>query len=532
MTPAGQTRMNGQNVDVLIIGGGATGTGIARDLALRGVTSLLVEKSDINAGASGGNHGLLHSGARYVANDAHSARECRSEGMILKQMAAHCIDDCGGFFVGVKGDDETYIADFPERCRENGIFSRSLSLAEARELEPSLSKDIIAVYQVADAAIDPFMLSRENAADANRLGSSILCHTRLIRFDRDGRRLVRAWLEDTRTSRTFYVEPCQVINAAGAWAGQVASLAGVSVPLVYSKGTLLVTQMRMTQQVINRLRPPSDGDILVPGGTVSVLGTTSVRVEDPDKISPTVAETDHIVAQGAMMVPGLEKVRYIRAYSGVRPLAGKKGWGDDREVSRGFVLESHENQGLDNLITITGGKLTTFRLMAEKAADLVCARIGNTRPCLTLTHPLPSTMAGRWTEPGAAPRHWIRKKHKGRDRILCECEMISEKTVDDISAEIRKTGEKPGLLALGNRSRLGKGPCQGAFCSARVLAHLYDNKTLSGTDGILEIKSFLSERWKGQQPVFWGDQLIQAELTEAIHCGLFDLERFFEKERS
>ncbi|MFH1155696.1 MAG: hypothetical protein V1793_17960 [Pseudomonadota bacterium] len=175
-------------------------------------------------------------------------------------------------------------------------------------------------------------------------------------------------------------------------------------------------------------------------------------------------------------------------------------------------------------MTITGGKLTTFRLMAEKASDLICSRMGNTRPCLTKTQPLPSTMEGKWTEPGIAPKQWIRKKSPGRDRILCECEMISEKTIDEIAVQIRKTGEQPGLLSLGKRSRLGKGPCQGAFCSARVLAYLYDSLTLSGPGGIQEIKGFLNERWKGQQPIFWGDQLIQAELTEAMHCGLFDLE--------
>ncbi|MFH1155695.1 MAG: FAD-dependent oxidoreductase [Pseudomonadota bacterium] len=315
------------DVDVLIIGGGVTGTGIARDLALRGITSLLVEKSDINAGASGANHGLLHSGARYVKNDGESARECRDESLILKKVAPHCIDDCGGLFVGIPGDDEHYLADFPMLCRKNGIPCRELTLAEAWDLEPSLSRDIVAAHRVEDAAIDPFMLSLENIADAKRLGSKAFCHTRLVRFDRDGRRIVCAWLEDMHGGRIWSISPGQVINAAGAWAGRVAAMAGVSIDMVYSMGTLLVTQMRMSQGVINRLRPPSDGDILVPGGTVSILGTTSVRVEDPDLISPTVPETDHIVAQGAMMVPGLEAVRYIRAYSGVRPLVRSGGDG-------------------------------------------------------------------------------------------------------------------------------------------------------------------------------------------------------------
>ena len=116
---------------VLIIGGGVTGTALARDLALRGVDCILVEKSDINAGASGRNHGLLHSGARYVAGDADAAMECRAEGDILKRVAAQTIQDTGGLFVAVQGDDERYIADFPAYCERSGISARAVDVALA-----------------------------------------------------------------------------------------------------------------------------------------------------------------------------------------------------------------------------------------------------------------------------------------------------------------------------------------------------------------------------------------------------------------
>jgi glycerol-3-phosphate dehydrogenase len=92
---------------VVIIGGGINGLGIARDLALRGVNSIVAEKKDINSGASGANHGLLHSGARYVLNDPLSAEECRKEGEVLNKLAPDCIDDTGGLFVAMEGDDET-----------------------------------------------------------------------------------------------------------------------------------------------------------------------------------------------------------------------------------------------------------------------------------------------------------------------------------------------------------------------------------------------------------------------------------------
>ena len=153
---------------VLIIGGGATGTGLARDLALRGIHCVLAEKRDINAGASGGNQGLLHSGARYIASDPSAAVECRREGRLLKKLAAHCIEDTGGLFVAVAGDDENYIADFPQRCAQYGIPAHFLDIKDAREMEPALSDQIIAAFHVEDATIDPFRLSLGNIAHAQQ----------------------------------------------------------------------------------------------------------------------------------------------------------------------------------------------------------------------------------------------------------------------------------------------------------------------------------------------------------------------------
>ena len=513
--------------DVLIIGGGVTGTCIARDLALRGITSILIEKSDINAGASGGNHGLLHSGGRYVSNDVKSAGECMEEGKILKQVAPHCIDDCGGLFVAVPGDDEKFAANFPQCCKKSGVACHELSRDEAMEREPALSRDIIAAFEVEDGAIDPFMFSLENMAHAKSLGARLFCHTQVVKFDIRNNHIHKAILKDTRTGEKKTVLAKQVINASGAWAAGVAKLAGAHINMIFSMGTLLVTQSRLANGVINRLRPPSDADILVPGGTVSILGTTSIRIQDPDRFSPTVPETDLIVSQGAQMIPSLENTRYIRAYSGVRPLVKSgSGQGGDRNVSRGFSLLDHKEDHLDNFITITGGKLTTARLMAEKTSDLVCRRLGNTRPCLTRTEPLPVTMEGKWTEPGIAPREWIKKERSAKDLILCECEMISQSTIDTIIKEMKKCGGNPDLLNIGKRSRLGKGSCQGAFCSARVMAHMYNTDQRFRDEGIPDIKAFLNERWKGQRPIFWGNQLVQAELTEAMHCGLFDLELY------
>ena len=508
--------------EVLIIGGGSTGTGIARDLALRGIDCILIDQKDINSGASGANHGLLHSGARYVFKDGLAASECHVENQLLKKLAPHCIEDTGGLFVAVEGDDDEYIAKFPELCREFGIPVREISVEEAREMEPCLAPDLKAAFEVQDAVVDPFMLSLDNAADAQSNGASILRNIRLVGFETDKGVITAARVCHERTGKAFTIEAKQFVNATGAWADIVAGMAGAEISMSYSKGSLLITQERMNQRVINRLRPASDADILVPGGTVSIIGTTSIEIDNLDDIRPTTGEVDAIVREGACMVPCLGDTRYIRAYAGVRPLVRTAG-GDGRSISRNYTLRTHEEDGIANLVTMTGGKLTTFRLMAEKASDVVAQRLGNTNPCLTDQRPLPASAKGEWTEPGKSPRVWMKNPER-RDTLICECEMVSEYMVDEIVQALKDEGAVPTLEEVGRRSRIGKGPCQGTFCSFRLAAYLYRKGELSDDQGMSQVREFVNERWKGFRPLVRDTELARVELQESFLCGLFGME--------
>jgi glycerol-3-phosphate dehydrogenase len=490
---------------------------------LRGVGCLLVERRDICAGASGANHGLLHSGARYVRSDPVAAVECREEGALLKSLARHCIEETGGLFAAVAGDDEAHIADFPQMCAACGIACREIGVDEARELEPLLSERLIAAFLVEDAAVDPFHLALDNLSEAMENGCRVRLHTQVTGFEREGGRIRRTRLEHTVTGETAVVEAAVVVNAAGAWARNVAALAAIEVDLLYSKGSLLITDQRLTQRVINRLRPASDADILVPGGTVSILGTTSIRLENLDQIRPTVAESDAIVNAAAAMVPALETARYIRAYAGVRPLVGAGVRDSDRGMSRGFALLDHAAEGVENFVSIIGGKLTTYRRMAEKTADLVCRRLGLDRPGVTAEKPLKAFAANQWTAAGLSPRLWL-KRNNPEDLLLCECEMVPASAVDAVIDGIRLQGGLSSLYAIGRRSRIGKGTCQGAFCGLRINSHLYDQGKLRGREGLADLMSFLGARWRGMRPILWDTALLQEELQEALHCGYLGLE--------
>lgn len=508
---------------VLIIGGGVTGTGLARDLALRGVESIVVEKRHLNAGASGANHGLLHSGARYVSNDPIIAQECRAEGYLLKKLAPECCEDTGGLFVAVVGDDETYVAEFPRLCEQNGLAVQEVGCREARVLEPELSKNIIAAYQVEDATIDPFRLSFDTMADAAAHGARLITYAQLIGMVRRGRRIHSVRIRQLRTGKVIEIEAKEIVNASGAWAGEVAKLAGLRLSVVWSKGSMLITQQRVTERVVNRLRPPADGDIVVPGGTVSLVGTTSVRVDDIEHLRTDFAEVDFLVEEAAKVVPILRHTRLIRAFAGVRPLICHETVADDRCLSRGSEIITHEEAGLDNLITAISGKLTTFRMTAEKVADLVCGRLGVSAPCLTGELPLPDFSVNDWVVAGLAPGLWLRQQNP-KDALLCECEMVPVSAVAQIVHQLQDDGETVDLDALRLRSRMGKGSCQGAFCGLRTVGFLYELGIFTEDQGIRDLQVFLEARWKGLRPVLWGPQLAQEQLQEAIHCGLFNLE--------
>ncbi|MCP4046119.1 MAG: FAD-dependent oxidoreductase, partial [Gammaproteobacteria bacterium] len=472
-----------------------------------------------------GNHGLLHSGARYVLSDPSAAVECRKESKILKHIAPNCIEETGGMFVSVEGDDQEFGQKFPKLCQQAGIPCTEISAKVACELEPHLATNIKKAYLVPDATVDPFRLALENVNHARLLNASLYYpHTEIIEFVKTEGEITEVICRDNRSGHNIHVIAQQIVNGGGAWAMNIARLAGCKdVNLLYSKGTLLVSNDRITDRVISRLRPPADGDILVPGGTVSVLGTTSLRTDNLENVLPTVDEVNCNIAEVAKMVPDLSKTRYIRAFSRVRPLLQSTGGEDDRNVTRGYALFDHLSQGLSNFCTITGGKLTTYRLMAEKTADLIAKRLGNDRKSTTATTPLPAGEGCQWTEPGASPKYWYQNKDS-EDMILCECEMVPQSAVDEIVECAPGSEDDMTLEAIALRSRAGKGPCQGSFCGIRIASYLYDRGYYQDTIGLKHMRDFFNERFKGQRTVIWGAQMAQIELAEALHCGLLGLE--------
>lgn len=494
------------HTDVIIIGGGATGCGIARDLALRGIPHYLVERGDFAAGATGSCHGLLHSGARYAVTDPQAARECISENSILRRIAEKCVEPTDGLFVRLPGDSKRFRDRFLKCCEDVGISTEVLSPSRALDLVPALNPVIEEAIKVPDCAIDPFRLCMLNATSSRHKGGGFLIHHEVVDIIKEKGNCVGIKAKDRFTSQIKVIRGKVIINAAGAWGNKVATLAGSRVPITLSKGSLIVSNHRLTNMVINRLRPPSDGDIIVPNEAVCLAGTTSIGVKDPDNIKVESHEIDTIATEVDHMIPEFGATRMIRAYCGVRPLFAS-GVEDTRAISRGFRITDHSN----GLFSIIGGKLSTYRLMAERMVDIIMTRFDKKVPCTTAQIPLDGQ-----DELTGYP---LSKRLKDMNDIVCECELVTRKDVEGV---INRIGSKH-IEDIQHRTRLGMGPCQGGFCTYRALGIMQEMGRISPEDSMKVLKTFLEGRFKGVRPALWGDQLREEQLVESIYLGILSM---------
>ncbi|WP_440767441.1 FAD-dependent oxidoreductase [Natronorubrum sp. DTA7] len=379
--------MNSQP-DVLVVGGGATGTGIARDLALRGVDVTLVDRDGLSAGASGRSHGLLHSGARYAESDAEGALECLEENRILRVIGGECIRETRGLFVQLAGDDPNYFEEKRAACEEIGIPVEVIDGETAREAVPGLANAVERAMWVPDGVVVPSRLVAANAADARDHGARILPHAPVTSMTVEGGRITAVSLGGDVGAT---IEPTYVVNATGARAGKLAAMAGVDVEMRPTRGVMISVGYEGLEPVLNRCRDPADGDIVVPHDGEVVLGTTSVPVDDPDAYETADWEVDETVSECATILPDVADAEHVRTWWGVRPLyepeeAARGG----RGISRGFhVLDHASDEGVDNFVSVVGGKLTTYRRMAEVTADHVCERLEVDRACVTAETELP-----------------------------------------------------------------------------------------------------------------------------------------------
>lgn len=528
--------------NVIVVGGGATGAGIARDCALRGISTLLIEKDDLSEGTTGRCHAMLHSGARYVYKDADAAKECAQETEILLKIAPHISQACGGYFLGIDEQDLEYAPKFVNACNTAGVSCEKFSPTELLKTEPNANPAAQIVYKVKDGYIDPFLLTIYNAYDAQLHGATIRTYCEAQNLIIQDQRVVGVKIFDKikRQSEELYAD--LVVNATGPWAARLDRDLKFASPLQIAptKGVLIVIKPRLVNSLLNRLRPPGDGDIIVPSHQSVLLGTTSIPVSESqlDHLNPTAEEIDGLLQMGENLVPSIRKYRVIRFYAGARPLIASQG--SLREASRKFDIIDYEKQGISGFITIFGGKMTTYRLMAEQIVDLICQKLGIKSKCITAITPLPggdrpitnvdfkaflhvddkaaTEMALKWGtfyEEIQSICHTCTDGYAalGEPRMICECENVTEPEL----AWVHQNLNPAQIDDYRRRTRQGMGPCQGQFCYFKI-ANLEAGWTNKSHEQIInEMQLALHKRWKTE---IAGDPMLQRQIKMSKYMYL------------
>ncbi len=335
-----------------------------------------------------------------------------------------------------------------------------------------LNRQIGRIFEVADGAADSFLATHATAQAARQAGATVLVYHEvtelLIEGGDDSRRITGARVKNMATGEEIIIRADMTINAAGAWAGRIADMAGIAVKIIPGKGTMVAMNHRMVNTVINRCKMPDDGDIIVPIHTVAVIGTTDEKVTDPELLRIEPWEVQLMLDEGEKLVPGISRARVLRAWAGVRPLYQEGFAGESRDATRALTLLDHlQRDGVAGFLTITGGKWTTFRLMAETTMDMACTQLGVERTCRTAYTEVPGIDQGHYW---LGHRLHEVEEHHLQGQLVCECELVTRSMIEQAALK------NPTLTLddLRRDVRLGMGPCQGGFCTYRATGILHE----------------------------------------------------------
>ena len=491
---------------VAVIGGGATGCSVARDLALRGFAATLVEFDDLGSGSSSRFHGMLQSGARYAVSDPDYAAECMRERKIVARIAPSTVEATGGLFVSLAEDPPDFADRFVIGCAQAHIPCEELDPGKVMDEEPVISRNVQRAFAVPDATVHPWRLVNLLCDDVRRHGGTVLTRHQVSAITVTNG--AACGLKIAGDGREHELEVDAIVNAAGPWSARVAAMADQNIDLQLTKGSIIVLAHRLVTRAVNRCRPPSSHDIIVPTGNVSLFGTTSEVVDDPDTTYVRPEEIQALLQGAEPLIPGIRSFGGLRAWAGVRPLVRPEQWSGDAPLPRRHQVIDHGNHGIDGFFSVCGGSLSTHRSMAEDVVDRVCRHFRLNVPCETASTPIDPRLPDRWG-PGAGYQPAVSESALGE--IVCDCEMVTKADIETLLHDpvIKDPHD------LRRRLGVGFGSCQGTFCGCR-LAEL-----MMGMPDALPVEDtlghFWTERLKGGVKTAWGEQAKQLLVSDSVY---------------
>lgn len=387
--------------DVIIIGAGINGAGIARDAAMRGLKVLLLDKGDIASGASSASTRLIHGGLRYLEHfEFGLVRESLRERETLLRIAPHLVKPLT-ITIPIYNQSKRGRATIRAGMIAYDLLSwgkslprhRMLSRAETLKQSPGLNQEgLLGAAQYFDAQVEfAERLVVENVLDARERGAEVMTYAPVTKLTVEG-------VEFVSDGETHFARASLIVNAAGPWVDQLLERAPVESERLIggTKGShIVVPPFPGASKSAIYLEAQSDGRpfFIIPWNGNYLIGTTDVRFEDdPDQVRSEWWEIDYLLAETNRAFPdaGLTHERILFTYSGVRPLPWTRNE-DEQSITRRHFIREHPR--MKNLLSIVGGKLTTYRSLAEGCVDLIFRKLGRpSPPCGTSTEVLPSAV--------------------------------------------------------------------------------------------------------------------------------------------
>ncbi len=537
-------------VDVAVIGGGINGTGVARDLAMRGLSVALFERNDLAFGASGNSSGMIHGGVRYLSRSPHvTETSCRDSGYI-QHIAPHLLFRIP-FLMPVRASAQGRVAleliDAYFRAYDDyqplkrGEPHCRLDASDLARLEPGLVGAVVGGITFDEWGVDGARLCVLNAIDAIERGARVHVHATVEQVARRGgagnagsRYVVEA--RDRLSDARLRVQARAVVNATGAWSPVTAALGGLPQARVRvrpGKGIHVVLDRRMSNYGI--LSEAIDGRqmFIEPWQNVSILGTTDDDYYgDLDAVRATSEEVRYLVQGVARVFPSVRGARAIGTYAAVRPTLYAYGRNEDA-LSREHEIVDHTADGAPGVYSMIGGKLASYRLFAQEMSDQVATRDFDVQvPCATHLRPLPggervldalAIAAAHQLTPVAARRlvyrHGTRAlrileraaRRPSERQVTCACEPVIEAEVRHaVDAEMARTVDD-----VARRTRLGLGACGGMRCAARCGQIIAQERGLSPREGRRMASDFLEQQARTRVVALGPEQARQEALSLA-----------------
>ncbi|TMF44970.1 MAG: glycerol-3-phosphate dehydrogenase/oxidase [Chloroflexi bacterium] len=526
--------------DVCVIGGGVTGAGIARDLSLRGLSVLLLEKSDWGGGTTGSSSWMIHGGPRYLEFDWDTTRLSTQDAGYIVSIARNMVYRVV-FIIPVLPHDKNNIERMETAMEVYDRFQPlkhahphvRLTAEEAREAEPGLSPDIIGAVTMEEWGVDPHRLVFANVQDAVAHGTRALNHTRVVDLLRDGGKVIGVRYRGSDGSMSE-ARAKVVVNAAGPWVPEVGRMAGAAVHLRPAKGIHIVYPHRISNFSISAESIDGRDLLLVSHAGFTLLGTTDDDFYgDLDSVDVLEDEVDYLLQAFERVFPSIRDYRPVRTTTGVRPTLFKWRRYED-ELSRRYEVIDHAPDGAEGFVTIAGGKLSMYRLMAEETSDAVCRKLGHQAPCVTATRPLPGNESdvepadelGRafgitalaamklQTRQGSNAAAVLKEARSGR--MVCRCEPITE-------AELVHAARHEQVRTLADAFRrvgLAAGPCAGTACVLRAAGVIGNELGWSASQRFDAAREFVRGAWLGRAPILGHSGWAQEEMASGAMRGL------------